>query len=176
MQHWTCSNARETSKHYHPLLENENELYTKVHNILPKSLARLFPKGTRLAHLYGLAKIPKPELSVRPILSASGTYIQPSTCKMARREIKASVNQCLRHQRYLLILWRYQNPCWNWPRIGIIWRNRSVCQRSYLRNHHNIGLEGFQRKLVHDTYNLKFTKDQLADLLRFATTNHLFST
>lgn len=68
---------------------------------------------------------------------------------MAGREIKASVNQCLRHQRYLSILWRYQkHTCWNWPHTGIIWRNRSVYQRSCSRNHHNTGWESFQRKLV----------------------------
>lgn len=37
-----CSNEHPKTrgrppKHYHPLLEKENELYTKVHNILPKS-------------------------------------------------------------------------------------------------------------------------------------------
>ena len=55
-------------KHYHPLLEKENELYTKVHNILSKSIAdSLCPKGSKLAHLYGSPKTHKPELSMRPI-------------------------------------------------------------------------------------------------------------
>ena len=44
-------------KHYHPLLEKENELNTKVHSILPKSLAdSICLKGSRLAHLCGLLK------------------------------------------------------------------------------------------------------------------------
>ena len=65
-------------KHYHPLLEKENELNTKIHSILPKSLAdSICPKGSRLAHLYGLPKTHKPELSMRPILSATGTYNYP---------------------------------------------------------------------------------------------------
>ena len=78
-----CSNERPKTrgrppKHYHRLLEKENELYTKVHNILPKSIAdSLCPKGSRLAHLYGLPKTHKPELSMRPILSATNTYNYP---------------------------------------------------------------------------------------------------
>ena len=62
-------------KHYHLLLEKENELYTKLHNILRKSIADpLCPKGSRLAHLCSLPKTHKPELSMRPILSANNTY------------------------------------------------------------------------------------------------------
>ena len=38
----------------------------------------------------------------------------------------------------------------------------------------NAGWESFQRKLVHDTYNLTLIKDHLADLLKLATTNQLF--
>ena len=60
-----CSNERpRPPKYYHPLLGKENELYTKVHNVLPKSIADSFcPKGSRLAHLYGLPKTHKPEPS-----------------------------------------------------------------------------------------------------------------
>ena len=78
-----CSNERPKTcgrppKHYHPLLKKENELYTKVHNILAKSIAdSLCPKGSRLAHLYGLPKTHKPELSMRPIFSATNTYNYP---------------------------------------------------------------------------------------------------
>lgn len=65
-------------KYNHPLLQKENEVYTKVHNILPKSIAdSLCPKGSRLAHLYGLPKTHKPELSMRPILSSTNTYNYP---------------------------------------------------------------------------------------------------
>ena len=44
-------------KHFHPLLEKEKQLHEKVHKILPKATAeQLCPKGSRLAHLYGLPK------------------------------------------------------------------------------------------------------------------------
>ena len=62
-------------KHYHPLLEKEKHLDSVVRRILPKHIAELLcPKGTRLAHLYGLPKTHKKHLAMRPILSATGTY------------------------------------------------------------------------------------------------------
>jgi hypothetical protein len=62
-------------KHYHPLLRKEKELETAVRKILPKEIANsICPKGSRLAHLYGLPKTHKPRLAMRPILSATGTY------------------------------------------------------------------------------------------------------
>ena len=48
---------------------------TVLLKILPKNIAdSLCPKGSRLAHLYGLPKTHKANLSMRPILSATGTY------------------------------------------------------------------------------------------------------
>jgi hypothetical protein len=62
-------------KHYHPLLQKEKELETVVRQILPKEVAdAICPKGSRLAHLYGLPKTHKPKLAMRLILSATGTY------------------------------------------------------------------------------------------------------
>ena len=46
-----------------------------VHKILPKHTAdSVSPKGSRLAYLYCLPKTHKSILSMRPILSATGTY------------------------------------------------------------------------------------------------------
>ncbi|KAL9970673.1 hypothetical protein ACROYT_G023083 [Oculina patagonica] len=62
-------------KHYHPLLEKEKHLDSVVRKILPKEIAdSVCLKGSRLAHLYGLPKTHKEKLSMRPILSATGTY------------------------------------------------------------------------------------------------------
>ena len=62
-------------KHFHPLLEKEKELNKLVKEILPNEVAKMVnSKGSRLAHLYGLPKTHKPQLSMRPILSATGTY------------------------------------------------------------------------------------------------------
>ena len=62
-------------KHYHPLLQNEKDVHSILHRILPQEIATLLsPKSSRLAHLYGLPKTHKANLSMRPILSATGTY------------------------------------------------------------------------------------------------------
>ena len=62
-------------KHFHSLLQKEKELHETLHQILPDEIANsLSPKSSRLAHLYGLPKTHKATLSMRPILSATGTY------------------------------------------------------------------------------------------------------
>ena len=66
---------RRPIKHYHPLNQKEKELERTVREILPENEAvRVYEKGSRLAHLYGLPKNHKSKLSMRPILSAVGTY------------------------------------------------------------------------------------------------------
>ena len=62
-------------KNYHPLLQKEKHLESVVRKILPKQIAdSVCPKGSRLAHLYGLPKTHKEKLAMRPILSATSTY------------------------------------------------------------------------------------------------------
>lgn len=60
-------------KHYHLLLQKENDLESTVCRILPiKQIAdSVHPTGSRLAHLYGLPKTHKEHLAMRPILSAT---------------------------------------------------------------------------------------------------------
>lgn len=61
-------------KYYHLFLEKEQQLESAVRKILLKSIAdKICGSGSRLAHLYGLPKTQKENLSMRPILSASGT-------------------------------------------------------------------------------------------------------
>ena len=63
-------------KYYHPLLQKEKALSIAVHKILPSAIANAvcIKAGSRLAHLYGLPKTHKKQLSLRPILSATSTY------------------------------------------------------------------------------------------------------
>ena len=62
-------------KHFHPLLQKEKELHETLHQILPEEITNsLSPKSSTVAHLYGLPKTYKATLSMRPILSATGTY------------------------------------------------------------------------------------------------------
>ena len=79
-------------KHYHPLLQKEKHLESVVRKILPKQIAdSVCPKGSRLAHLYGLPKTHKEKLAMRPILSANevrttspsrdGSTINSSPCR-----------------------------------------------------------------------------------------------
>ena len=63
--------------HVEPLLEDpdEKELHETLHQILPEEMANSLSKeSSRLAHLYSLHKTHKATLSMRPILSATGTY------------------------------------------------------------------------------------------------------
>jgi len=62
------------SKHFHPLLQKEKDVNTVLRETQPRNIAdSLCPKSSRLAHLYGLPKTHKVNLSMRPILSATGT-------------------------------------------------------------------------------------------------------
>ena len=62
-------------KYYHRLLEKGKQLTSCLKKNLPASISRsLCPSGSRLAHLYGLPKMHKQRLSMRPILSATGIY------------------------------------------------------------------------------------------------------
>ena len=62
-------------KHYYPLLHKEKDLESVVRKILPKQISDcVCQAGSRLAHLYGLPKTHKEKLSMRPLLSATGTY------------------------------------------------------------------------------------------------------
>ena len=63
------------TKHCRPLLEKEKQLNKLVKDTLPPEVAKsVIAKGSSLAHLYGPPKTHKPQLSMRPILSAVGTY------------------------------------------------------------------------------------------------------
>ena len=69
------SNPVEALIFFFRLLQKEKELHETLHQILPEEIANsLSPKSSRLAHLYGLPKTHKATLSMRPILSATGTY------------------------------------------------------------------------------------------------------
>ena len=57
------------------VLRRQKDVNTVLREILLKNIAdSLCVKGSRFAHLYGLPKTHKANLSMRPILSATGTY------------------------------------------------------------------------------------------------------
>ena len=63
---------------FHPLLEKESELdrfLVELDGKIPKDVSKsIRPRGSRLAHMYGLPKMHKPGVPLRPVLSATGTY------------------------------------------------------------------------------------------------------
>ena len=62
-------------KHFHLLLQKGKDVNTVLRETLPRNITdSLCPKSSRLAHLYSLPKTHKANLSMRPILSATGTY------------------------------------------------------------------------------------------------------
>ena len=53
-------------KYYHPLLQREKQISAVISKVLPKPIADpIRPKGSRLAHLYGLPKTHKEQLAMR---------------------------------------------------------------------------------------------------------------
>ena len=62
-------------KYYHPLFEKEKMVSSVIRKHLLKVTAdKLYPQGSRLAHLYGLPKTHKAVLRMHPILSSTATY------------------------------------------------------------------------------------------------------
>ena len=56
------------TKHYHPLLEKEKQLNKLVKDTLPSEVAKSVTAiGSSLAHLYGLPKTHKPQLSMQTV-------------------------------------------------------------------------------------------------------------
>ena len=71
---WPKSRDR-APKHFHLLLQKDRDVNTVQRGTLPSNIAdSLCPKSSRLAHLDSLPKTHKANLSMKPILSATGTY------------------------------------------------------------------------------------------------------
>ncbi|KAK3748177.1 hypothetical protein QZH41_003251 [Actinostola sp. cb2023] len=135
-------------KHFHPLLQKEKEIHTVVHQILPKPIAvSVSPNGSRLAHLYGLPKTHKEKLSMRPILSASGTYNYHIAKWLEEKLSPLSVNEYTINDTF-----GFSDEI----------RKFSIKENDIVNDWFN------------NTYNLKLKKDQLVKLLEIATTNQLF--
>ena len=85
-------------KHYHPLLQKEKHLESVVRKILPKQIADcVCLAGSRLAHPYRLPKTHKEKLSMRPILSATGTY-NYALAKWLDEKLKPSPSTTIQYQ------------------------------------------------------------------------------
>ncbi|KAK3748690.1 hypothetical protein QZH41_006282 [Actinostola sp. cb2023] len=162
-------------KHFHPLLQKEKEIHTVVHQILPKPIAvSVSPNGSRLAHLYGLPKTHKEKLSMRPILSASGTYNYHIAKWLEEKLSPLSVNEYTINDTFgfsdeIRKFSIKEND------ILVSYDVTSLFTNVPLKETINILVnKAFVNDWFNNTYNLKLKKDQLVKLLEIATTNQLF--
>ena len=171
----SAASIDDTSKFVHPLLQKEKDVNTVLREILPKNIAdSLCAKGSRLAHLYGLPKTHKASLSMRPILSATGTY-NYNLAKWLEEKLKPlSVNE------YTIT---------DAISFSEEIRNLPINEDSILVSYdvtalftHNVPLnktinilvdKAFTNDWFNQSYDLNLQKDQLAKLLEIGTTNQL---
>ncbi|XP_028397232.1 uncharacterized protein LOC114521043 [Dendronephthya gigantea] len=163
------------AKHFHPLLQKEKELKAVLHQVLPEKLAEsLSPKGSRLAHLCGLPKTHKPILSMRPILSASGIY-NYKLAKWLEEKLKPfSVNQYTIDDALGFSKEIRKHPVLE-DDILVSYDVTSLFTNVPVQETINILVDkAFTDNCFNSMYDLNLQKDQLAQLLRMASTNQLF--
>ncbi|PFX28899.1 hypothetical protein AWC38_SpisGene6396 [Stylophora pistillata] len=162
-------------KHYHPLLQKEKQLESVVRKILPKPIAdTVCRKGSRLAHLYGLPKTHKQQLSMRPILSSTGTY-NFALAKWLEEKLKPlSLNQhtiCDIFSFAEVIRETPLNPndilvsydvCALFTNVPLDETIEIIAEKAFKNNWFN------------ETHGLNLTKTGLTELLRIATKDQLF--
>ena len=161
-------------KHFHPLLQKMKDVNTVLREILPKNIAdSLCAKGSRLAHLYGLPKIHKANLSMRPILSATGTY-NYNLAKWLEEKLKPlSVNEytitdAISFSEEIRNLPIYEDS------ILVSYDVTALFTNVPLNETINILVDkAFTNDWFNQSYDLNLQKDQLAKLLEIATTNQL---
>ncbi|XP_022802357.1 uncharacterized protein LOC111339894 [Stylophora pistillata] len=162
-------------KHYHPLLEKEKHLASVVRKILPKQIADcVCQAGSRLAHLYGLPKTHKENLSMRPILSATGTY-NYALAKWLDDKLKP-----LSSNRYTIsdtfsFADEIQNLVIDENDILVSYDVTSLFTNVPLQETIEIIAEkAFADNWFNTTHDLSITKPELVQLLEVATMNQLF--
>ena len=163
------------SKHYHPLLHKEKELRTTLHAILPLEIANtLSPTSSWLAHLYGLPKTHKATLSMRPILSATGTY-NYKLAKWLEEKLKPlSINEYTITDAFDFAE-EIRNLSVNEDDILVSYDVTALFTNVPLDETINILVnKAFAEDWFNKTYGLDLQKDQLVKLLEIATTNQLF--
>ena len=174
------SNERPTTKgrppkHYHPLLQKEKHLESVVRRILPKQVVdKVCMKGSRLAHLYGLPKTHKPQLAMRPILSAQGTYnyalakwldekLKPLSLNQYTISDIFSFSEDLRNtslnESDILVSYDVSSLSTNVPLDETIW---ILVEKAFKSNWFNV------------THKLNISKSDLVKLLQVATKSQLF--
>ena len=173
-QHRPKSRGR-PPKHFHPLLEKEKQLHEKVHRILPKATAeQLCPKGSRLAHLYGLPKTHKERLCMRPILSASGTYNYPLAKWLEEKLKPLSTNKYCINDIFGFTD-EIRNTDIESDHILVSYDVSALFTNVPLMETINILVDkAFEDDWFNETHRMQLQKHQLTELLKIATSNQLF--
>ncbi|XP_073258104.1 uncharacterized protein [Porites lutea] len=162
-------------KHYHPLLEKEKHLDSVVRRILPKHIAdTVCLKGSRLAHLYGLPKTHKERLTMRPILSATGTY-NYTLAKWLDEKLKPlSVNNHTISDVFQFAE-EIRELDFNEDDILVSYDVSALFTNVPLEETIQILVnKAFNQNWLNETYNLNITQEDLVELLRVATKHQLF--
>ena len=162
-------------KHYHPLLQKEKDVHSILHRILPQEIApSLSPKSSRLAHLYGLPKTHKAKLSMRPILSATGTY-NFNLAKWLEEKLKPlSVNEYT-----ITDVFEFADEIRSSPmnEENILVSYDVTALFTNVPSSETIDIlvdKAFTNDWFNQTYDLNLEKEELTQLLEVATTNQLF--
>ena len=162
-------------KHYHPLLQKEKDVHSILHRILPQEIApSLSPKSSRLAHLYGLHKTHKANFSMRPILSATGTY-NFNLAKWLEEKLKPlSVNEYTITDVFHFADEIRSSPM-NEEDILVSYDVTALFTNVPLSETIDILVDkAFTNDWFNQTYDLNLEKEELTQLLEVATTNQLF--
>ena len=142
---------------------------------MPEEIANtLSPKSSRLAHLYGLPKTHKATLSMRPILSATGTY-NHKLAKWLEEKLKPfSINEYTITDAFDFAD-EVRNLSVNEDDILVSYDVTALFTNVPLDETINILVnKAFADDWFNKTYGLNLQKDQLVKLLEIATTNQLF--
>jgi len=162
-------------KHYHPLLRKEKHLESVVRRILPKQIAdKVRSKGSRLALLHGLPKTHKPQLAMRPILSAQGTH-NYALAKWLDEKLKPlSLNQFTISDTFSFSE-DLRNTSLNESDILVSYDVSSLFTNVPLDETIQILVEkAFKNNWFNVTHKLNISKSDLVELLQVATKNQLF--
>ena len=162
-------------KHYHPLLQKEKDVHSILHRILPQEIATsLSPKSSRLPHLYGLPRTHKANLSMRPILSATGTY-NFNLAKWLEEKLKPiSVNEYTFTDVFVFADEIRSSPM-NEEDILVSYDVIALFTNAPLSETIDIPVDkAFTNHWYNQTYDLNLETEGLTKLLEVATTNQLF--
>ena len=128
------------------------------------------PASRNCMHLYGLPKTHKPTLSMRPILSASWTYIY----KLEEKLKPLSVNQYTTDDALGFSKEFRKHPVLE-DDILVSYDVTSLFTNVPVQETINILVEkAFTDNWFNSTYDLNLQRDQLTQLLRMASTDQLF--